>query len=147
MAENPTEVAVGAVTLAVAAGFVIYAVQLTGLGQGAGGNYELTASFESAEGVNPGTAVRLAGIRVGTVTEMDLNRETFRADMAFSIDGTLDVPEDSAVAIASEGLLGGTFVEILPGSSPFKLEPGGEFGETQGARSLLGLLADLITGD
>ena len=147
MSENPAEVAVGAVTLVVAAGFFVYAAQMTGFGQGGTGAYPLTASFESAEGVGPGTDVRLAGIRVGTVTGMELNRETFQADMAFSIHGDVEVPEDSAVSIASEGLLGGTFVEILPGASPFALEPGSEFAETQGARSLLGLLADLIAGN
>jgi len=147
MSESPAEVAVGAVTLAVAAGFFVYAAQMTGFGQGGTEAYPLTASFESAEGVGPGTDVRLAGIRVGTVTGMELNRDTFRADMAFSIHGDVEVPEDSAVSIASEGLLGGTFVEILPGASPFALEPGAEFAETQGARSLLGLLADLIAGN
>lgn len=145
MAENPAEVAVGALTLAVAAGFFVYAAQVTGLGTGGAGSYPLAASFHSAEGVGPGTEVRLAGIRVGTVTALDLDRETFRADMEMALAPDIRVPEDSAVAISSEGLLGGTFVEILPGTSPFSLEAGAEFAETQGARSLLGLLADIIT--
>ena len=49
MSESPAEVAVGAVTLAVAAGFFVYAAQMTGFGQGGTEAYPLTASFESAE--------------------------------------------------------------------------------------------------
>lgn len=149
MSETPTEIAVGALTLAVAAGFFVYASQTAGIGTGTG-NYDLTASFRSAQGVSLGTDVRLAGVKVGSVTAMDLNPETFRADMVFAIDASVDVPEDSSVAISSEGLLGGNFVEIIPGGSPFPLEPGMAFEDTQGALSLLSLLAQFVnsaTGD
>lgn len=134
----------GGATLAVALGFLAYLVQSTGLGL-AGDGYELSASFQSAQGVDAGSDVRLAGVRVGRVTEMALNPETFRADMALMIEAGIELPEDSTVAISSEGLLGGTFVEILPGESPFLLEPGMSFEETKGALSLLGLLAQTVT--
>lgn len=144
MAENITELAVGGVTIAVAAAFGIYAAQITGVAAVTDGAYPLSASFRSAQGIDVGTDVRLAGIRVGTVTGMQLNPETFRADMAFAIDGAVRVPEDSAVSISTEGLLGVSYVEIVPGESPFDLEPGSEFTETEGARSLIGLLAQVI---
>lgn len=144
MAESPAEVAVGALTLVVAGGFFAYAAQTTGWGGSAADSYPLTASFRSAQGVGPGTDVRLAGVRIGTVTGLELDRETYRADMTFAIDPTVDIPEDSAVAVASEGLLGGSFVEIVPGDSPFALEPGSEIVDTQGALSLLGLLSQVI---
>lgn len=149
MSETPTEIAVGALTLAVAAGFFLYASQTAGIGR-ATGDYALTASFRSAQGIDLGTDVRLAGVRVGAVTAMKLNPETFRADMEFAIDDAVEVPEDSSVAISSEGLLGGNFVEIIPGGSPFPLEPGMAFEDTQGALSLIGLLAQFVnsaTGD
>jgi phospholipid/cholesterol/gamma-HCH transport system substrate-binding protein len=56
------------------------------------------------------------------------------------------LPDDSSVAISSEGLLGGTFVEIIPGGSPFTLEDGGQIEDTQGAVSLIGLLSKFVTG-
>jgi len=146
MAEGTaTEAIVGGLTLALAVGFVVYAAQGTGLSAGAGGAYPLTASFRSAEGVAVGSDVRLAGVRIGTVSGLGLNRETFRADLTVAIEQGVSVPEDSAIAISSEGLLGGSFVEILPGGSPFNLAPGDEIVDTQGALSLLGLLAQFIS--
>ena len=86
----------------------------------------------------------MAGVKIGTVTALDLNAETFRADVTVNLRESLDVPEDSSIAISSEGLLGGNFVELVPGGSPFNIEPGGEIEDTQGALSLLGLLAKFV---
>lgn len=145
MANQTTEVLVGGVVLAAAAGFVIYAAQITGAGP-SGEVSEYTASFVSAEGVSIGTDVRLAGVKVGTVTAMKLDPETFQAETAFTVDKDLNLPEDSAVLIASEGLLGGNYVELLPGGSPFNLEPGTEIEDTQSAVSLINLLLRFVSG-
>ena len=144
--ENPIEVVTGAGVVAVAAAFLIYATQFTG-GKAAGGDdYELTASFRSAEGVTVGTDVRLAGVPVGTVAALGLNPQTFRADATFVISDDIVLPDDTSVAVASEGLLGGTYIELQPGGSPFNLEPGGEIENTQSAVSLMTLLMRFVTG-
>ena len=147
MAENPSEVLVGGAVLAAAIVFGIYGAQIGGLGDSRGATYPLTASFRSVEGVNVGTDVRLAGVKVGTVTDLSLNSETYRADTTISVqDGTL-VPDDSAIIISSEGLLGGNFVEIVPGGSPFFFESGDEILDTQGSVSLITLLLKFVTGE
>lgn len=56
------------------------------------------------------------------------------------------VPDDSSIIISSEGLLGGNFVEVMPGGSPFNLEPGDEVLDTQGAVSLISLLVKFVAG-
>ena len=56
------------------------------------------------------------------------------------------VPDDSSVVISSEGLLGGNFVEVMPGGSPFNLEAGEEVLDTQGAVSLISLLVKFVAG-
>ena len=141
-----TEVLVGAAVLAVAAGFFLYASGTTGSDTG-DGSYELAASFRSAEGIAVGTEVRLAGVRVGTVTAMSLDPDSFRAQTTFSLREDIVLPDDSAIAIASEGLLGGNFVEIIPGGSPFNYAPGDTITDTQGAVSLVTLLMRFVTGD
>ncbi|WP_420860683.1 outer membrane lipid asymmetry maintenance protein MlaD [Algirhabdus cladophorae] len=145
MAENTTEVIVGAGVLAVAVGFLAYAAQFAGI-QGQGDSYTLLASFRSAEGISVGSDVRLAGVKVGTVTDMDLNAQTFRADTTVTLSQKVDIPDDSAIVISSEGLLGGNFVEIVPGGSPFNFEPGAEVEDTQGAVSLISLLLKFVSG-
>ncbi len=141
-----TEVIVGGAVLACAIAFGVYASQSTGLSQ-SGAGYELGASFRSLEGVGVGTDVRLAGVKIGTVTGVTLNSDTYRADTRFSVaDGVL-IPDDSAAVISSEGLLGGNFVEVMPGGSPFYFEAGDEITDTQGAVSLISLLVKFVAGD
>ena len=147
MAEQTTETLVGAVVVAAAVGFVLYAVQFSGGTVTGSDDYSLSASFRSVEGISVGTDVRLGGVKVGTVTGLELNPTTFRADTVMTIDGELLLPEDTAVAISSEGLLGGNFVELLPGGSPFNLERGAEIQDTQSSVSLITLLLRFVSGD
>lgn len=145
MSENTTEIIVGAGVLAAAIGFVVYAGQVSDFTGGSAG-YPLEASFRSLEGVSVGTDVRLAGVRVGSVAAVDLNPETYRADTTVSVQQGIEIPDDSAIVISSEGLLGGNFVEIVPGGSPFFFEPGDTIADTQGAVSLVSLLLKFVSG-
>jgi phospholipid/cholesterol/gamma-HCH transport system substrate-binding protein len=145
MKANLAEVLVGAGVLAVAG---VFAMTLNGARGSAGGSdsYTLTASFRAADGVTAGTDVRLSGVKVGTVAEIGLNRESFRADAVLAIRGDILLPDDSAAVVASEGLLGGTFVQIQPGGSPFNLEPGTEIIDTQGSVNIIDLLLKFVGG-
>lgn len=145
MAENQTEVLTGAAVLAAAVGFVLYAVQSTGFSN-AEGSYDLKASFRSVEGILLGSDVRMAGVKVGTITAIDLNPATYFADATVSVQNGLLLPEDSAILISSEGLLGGNFIELVPGGSETNLEPGAEIEDTQGAVSLISLLMKFVSG-
>jgi phospholipid/cholesterol/gamma-HCH transport system substrate-binding protein len=146
MASERTEILAGAAILAAALGFVVYAAQGAGL-TGEAGTYPLSASFRSVEGIRVGSDVRLAGVKVGTITDLALNPQTFFADASLSIREDVLLPVDSAILISSEGLLGGNFVEILPGGALENLEPGGEIEDTQGAVSLISLLLKFVGGD
>ncbi|MBV0912333.1 outer membrane lipid asymmetry maintenance protein MlaD [Anianabacter salinae] len=147
MAQRVTEILVGAGVVAVAAGFLVYAAGATGLGQTASDASRYEAVFRSVQGVNVGTDVRLGGVKVGSVTALDLNPENFRAVASFTVDRVLNLPEDTAVIVASEGLLGGNYIEVQPGGSPFNLEPGATITDTQGAVSLVSLLLKFVSGD
>ncbi|MGR3713077.1 MAG: outer membrane lipid asymmetry maintenance protein MlaD [Shimia sp.] len=140
-----TEALVGAAVLAAAASFMVYASKYANVDRG-GAAYTLNASFRSVEGVSVGTDVRLAGVKIGTVTDIALDPVTFRAQTDFSVANNIELPDDSAIVISSEGLLGGNFVEILPGGSPFNLEPGDEIEDTQSSVSLVSLLLKFVSG-
>jgi phospholipid/cholesterol/gamma-HCH transport system substrate-binding protein len=147
MTTHSTEVITGAVVVAAAAGFLVYASQFADARGAGAGFYEMSASFRSVEGVTLGTDVRLGGVKVGSVTELRLNPDTFRADATFTVQESLALPEDTAVIVSSEGLLGGNFLELLPGGSPFNLEPGSEIENTQSSVSLITLLMRFVAGD
>jgi phospholipid/cholesterol/gamma-HCH transport system substrate-binding protein len=146
MAEDRVEVLTGAAVLAVAVAFVLYAAQGAGLTR-APDSYVLTASFRSVEGIGVGSDVRLAGVKVGTITGLQLNPQTFFADATLTMRNDVLLPTDSAILISSEGLLGGTFVEIQPGGALENLAPGDEIEDTQGAVSLISLLLAFVGGE
>ncbi len=147
MSENTTEVIVGGAVLAAALGFLFYAGQVTGFASGGAADNQYSASFRSIQGVSVGTDVRMAGVKVGTVTELVLNPDTFRADATITVSDSILLPDDTAVVVASEGLLGGNFVELLPGGSITNLEPGTEIEDTQSSVGLVELLLKFVSGD
>ena len=146
MAYERAEIATGAAVLAVALGFVVYAAQGAGLMQSPD-SYPLTASFRSVEGITVGSDVRLAGVKIGTITELQLNPQTFFADAKILLRNDVLLPTDSSILISSEGLLGGNFVELLPGGALDNLAPGDEIEDTQGAVSLITLLLKFVGGE
>ena len=145
MASQTTETIVGGVVLAAAAGFLWYIGQSTAA-MTSGGSYPLNASFRSAEGLRIGTDVRMAGVRVGSVTGLELDPETYRAETTFTVVEGIELPDDTTAIIASEGLLGGVFLELQPGGSPFSVEPGGTIEDTQSSVSLIQLLMQFVSG-
>ena len=145
MAENKLEILAGALVLAAAVGFFAYAGQSAGIG-GTAGTYKLTASFRSVQGIAAGSDVKLAGVKVGTITSLTLNPTTYFADVVINLDTSVLLPVDSAILISSEGLLGGNFVELVPGGMPDNLAPGEEIEDTQGAVSLVSLLMKFVSG-
>ncbi|MFD2739922.1 outer membrane lipid asymmetry maintenance protein MlaD [Sulfitobacter aestuarii] len=145
MREDAAEILVGGVVLAAAIGFAVFAAQAAGITRSSA-TYPLHASFRSLEGVGLGSDLRLAGVRIGEVSAIALNPETYRVETTLSVQRGIEIPDDSAVVVSSEGLLGGNFVEIRPGGSPEAFEPGADITDTQGAVSLISLLMKFVTG-
>ena len=145
MRDDLPEIMVGGVVLAAALGFIIYAGQAAGIGRSSD-SYALKASFRSIEGIDVGTDLRLAGVNIGKVTGLTLNAETYRADTVVSVADGIEIPDDSALVVSSEGLLGGNYMEIVPGGSPFYLSDGDVISDTQGAISLISLLMKFVSG-
>jgi phospholipid/cholesterol/gamma-HCH transport system substrate-binding protein len=145
MSENRAELLAGAVVLAAAIGFMVWAGKGIGLGTTVS-SYPLHASFRSVEGVVVGTDVRMAGVKVGTVTDVVLNPKTFFADTTISLRDDVILPDDSAILVSSEGLMGGSFIEIIPGGSLDNLAAGDEILDTQGAVSVISLMMKFAGG-
>lgn len=145
MAGQTTETLVGAAVLAAAVGFVAFAAQFTEF-TATSSDVSLTASFRSIEGVSVGTDVRMVGVKIGTVSDVTLDTDTYRATAVLTLDSDVPVPDDSAAIVSSEGLLGGSFVEILPGASIDYYADGDQILDTQGSVSLIDLLLKFIAG-
>ena len=138
------EVATGAVILAVALLFLGYAVLNSGRGTVNGDGIRLTARFDRIDGLSNGADVRIAGVRVGSVTDTRIDPETFSAELTMRVDRNLRLPDDTSAEITSEGLLGGRYVSLVPGGSDKVLTDGGRITQTQGSVSLESLLGRFI---
>jgi len=142
------EVAVGAAVIAVALGFLGYALAAGGrgmsLGMATAEGLSLTARFDRIDGLAEGAAVRIAGVRVGSVTGTRIDPKSFEAEISLRLDGGLRLPADTSAEVASEGLLGGKYVALVPGGSDQVLPAGGRITETQGSVSLEQLLGRFI---
>ena len=144
MQNNLVETLIGAVVLAVAAGFLYFAYSTTDTGSVDG--YEIAAEFDGVSGITIGSDVRISGIKVGTVRDLELNPETYQAKLVFSISGAYKLPEDSSAKIALDGLLGGSYIAIEPGGSFDMLEAGDSIEYTQGSIDLVSLIGKFIYG-
>ncbi|MFQ3623466.1 MAG: outer membrane lipid asymmetry maintenance protein MlaD [Acetobacteraceae bacterium] len=140
--KNLVEIAAGAVVLAVAAVFLAYAV--THSGRAIGPGYELTARFDRIDGLGPGADVKVSGVKVGSVVSQRIDPETFLAVVTMRIDNAIRLPADTSAEIASESLLGGRYIALVPGGSDRLLPPGGRIEATQSAVSLEALLGRFI---
>jgi phospholipid/cholesterol/gamma-HCH transport system substrate-binding protein len=138
------EVLAGAVVLLVAGAFLAYAVTNSGRGGLSGPGVTLTAKFDRIDGLAPGADVRIAGVKVGSVLDQRIDPQSFLAVLTLRVDGNLRLPSDSSAEIASEGLLGGRFVSIVPGGSERIIGDRGEITITQSAVSLENLLGRFI---
>ena len=145
MASNAAETLIGAAVLAVAGGFLFYAAQASG-GLGGGSGYPLTAKFFAADGIATGADVRMSGVKVGSVGSLELDRQTFEAVVRLDMMQGVPIPSDTSAKIASDGLLGGSYVALEPGGSEYELEPGEEIERTQGSVSLIDLLGKAVHG-
>ena len=139
---SAAELAAGVAVLLVAAGFVAYAAGNTGRG-GAGGT-RLMARFDNVGSIASGADVRIAGVKVGSVTGSSIDPQTFQATLTFTVQPDIRLPTDSSATVSTGGLLGGSFLTLSPGGSDKVLTDGQSIGITQSATNLEDMLGKFI---
>ncbi len=137
MGKSMFETLVGALVLMVAVTFVILSYTRSNVAAVQG--YEVSARFSSIGGLKVGDDVRFSGIKVGTVTDQSLDPAYYDAVVRMSIESSIELPVDTQVKIASEGLLGGNYVSVLPGGEDDLIKPGGEIKYSQGHVDIIDL--------
>jgi len=136
------ETLTGALVLMIALLFLAYAVAHSG--RTAGSGYTLRARFDHIDGLAVGGDVRIAGVKVGTVTDEQIDPKTFSAIVSLTVRSDIQLPKDSAAAINSESLLGGKYISLSPGGDETDLKPDQTITITQSSVSLEELLGKFI---
>lgn len=143
MKNSTVETLIGALVVIIAFGFFLFAYNTSGKGEHSAG-YRVSAEFDNVEGVNVGTDIRMAGIKIGTVTAQALNPDNFQAVVTMSIDSNIKLADDTSAKVTSEGLLGAKFIALDAGGSETKLAEGGVINYTQGAVDIWSLISQAM---
>lgn len=143
MQRNAIEPILGALVLVAAVAFLVFAYNKAGQRSFAGG-YPLTARFSSIDGLDTGSDVRIGGVKVGQVTDITIDPNSYLAMVKLSVDPQIKLPVDSVASVSTEGLLGGKYVGLLPGSSDDMLKPGALITHTEAAVSLESLIGQFM---
>ena len=142
MKRSVIETVLGAVVLLVAAVFLFYSYKTANV-RSVSGN-EIVADFSGIGGLAVGDEVQISGVKVGSVTAVKLDAESYLARVHMSIDPDIEIPEDTAALISSESLLGGKYLALEPGASTEMLGKGGRVPYTQAPQNLEQLLGQFI---
>jgi len=134
MGRNFVESIMGAVVLAVAGIFLVFALSQSDLGVVKG--YPLSVSFANIGGLSSGSDIRINGIKIGTVLDLKIAPTSFDAVASLSVRPDIHLPDDTVASIASEGLLGSKFLKLEPGHSKTLLAAGGVIDHTKSPQSL-----------
>jgi phospholipid/cholesterol/gamma-HCH transport system substrate-binding protein len=116
-----------------------------GVADAIGGSYKVTAHFTNVGTLSVGAPVKMSGVAIGSVTDVKADPVKLDATVTFAIDNKYNqIPDDSAVAIFTSGLIGSQYVAIQPGGSPNSLKDGDQLVLTQSAMQLEDLIGKFL---
>lgn len=136
------ETILGGVVLVIAGGFLTFAYKTIDIAPTSG--YEITANFSKVDGLEPGSPVRISGVKVGQVMGFSLDPDNYMAVVRMNIDNGVKIPADTAAVVASAGLLDGKFLSLEMGGDEEMIKSGGKIQYTQSTPGLEQLLGQVI---
>jgi phospholipid/cholesterol/gamma-HCH transport system substrate-binding protein len=145
MSKKAIETLVGVFVLLGMIGLVFLALKAANLGSfSVGDTYSLSARFDNIGGLKVRAPVRSAGVTVGRVTAIELDRKTFQGVVRMEIARSMQFPKDSSARILTSGLLGDQYVGLEPGYQEQNLASGDTIKQTQSAVVLESLISQFL---
>lgn len=106
--------------------------------------YQVYGFFNSVSGLKQGARIEMAGVEIGVVSKVSIDKERLVAKVEFSIDKSIGLSEDIIASIKTSGIIGQKFIDILPGGSDVMLEPGEEIFNTESSLDIESLIRKFI---
>jgi len=146
MNSRTIELLVGLFMFLFLAAMLVLALRVSNLTSLAGGDsYQLLARFENIGGLKAGASVSASGVRVGEVSSIEYDPETFEAIAVLDIDQQFDsFPLDTSASIYTAGLLGEQYIGLEPGADFDVLVNSDEIDQTQSAIVLERLIGQVL---
>ena len=146
MQNRTLEVGVGLFLLAGLLALLLLALRVSGLTVGSSENtYKVYAHFENIAGLTVRSKVTMAGVTIGKVTAIDLDRNSYMGRVTMLLDDAVDnLPADSTASILTAGLLGEKYIGISVGGEEEVLSDGGTIHDTQSSLVLEDLIGKFL---
>lgn len=145
MRQNALETFMGAIVLIFAVALLIFAYTSSKSYDVKG--YPVIAKFDRIDGLVVGSDVKMSGIKIGAISKVVLDPQTYMAVVTMNINPNVKLPKDTAAQVSSEGILGGKFMALVPGGDDEMLPFNGEILYTQSSVNLESLIGHLMFGD
>ena len=148
MGHNVFETILGAIVLALAGLFLVFAYSSADLNKVQG--YKISANFPMVDGVKEGTDVKINGVKVGSIEDIKLNTDPgdsqFLVTVVMTINSSIQLPTDTMALVSSESLLGGKYMSLEPGvdETVIKTDGTGRVTRTQAPMRLDDLIGQMI---
>ena len=125
---------------------MVLALKVSGLGSySRADTFRIMAIFDNVGDLKVRAPITIAGVRVGEVTSVTIDGETFKAQVKLLIDKKQDkLPADTSAKILTAGVIGANYVELIPGYSENNLKDGDVIVDTQPAIILENLVGQLL---
>ena len=145
MGKKGIETMVGVFVLLGIIGLVFLALKAANLGSfNAGSTYPIMARFDNIGGLKKHAPVRSAGVTVGRVVSIELDRKTYQGVVRMEFDSAVQFPKDSSARILTAGLLGDQYIGVEPGADEKNLVSGDAIKQTQSAVVLESLISQFL---
>ncbi|OEC47253.1 outer membrane lipid asymmetry maintenance protein MlaD [Pseudomonas sp. 1D4] len=140
------EIGVGLFLLAGLLALLLLALRVSGLSVGsAGETYKVYAHFDNIAGLTVRAKVTMAGVTIGRVTAIDLDRDSYTGRVTMELEKKVDnLPTDSTASILTAGLLGEKYIGISVGGDDRLLKDGSTIRDTQSALVLEDLIGKFL---
>lgn len=142
------ELTVGAFMLAGVLALVFLALRVSGLSMESNEEtYRVKAKFENIGGLTARAKVTMAGVVIGRVSNIYLDRDDFVGVVEMDIYKSVDnLSTDTSAAILTAGVLGEKYIGLIVGAEEENLQNGDEIVNTQSALVLEDLIAKFVVG-
>ena len=145
MGRKSIETLVGLFVVLGVLAMVFLALRAANLGSFRGGDtYTVKARFDNIGGLKARAPVRSAGVKVGTVTKIGLDPQTYQGVVTLEIQKGFQFPKDSSAKILTAGLLGDQYIGLEAGPSEEMLANGQVISQTQSAVVLENLIGQFL---
>ena len=111
---------------------------------GSGDGMVIYAVFGNADGVDPGSAVKMSGVQVGRVVNAVLEPPYYDAVVQIRLNPDVALPDDTSAKVSFGSLLGGNFIELEPGGSGTMMEANHYIEDTSDAVNLVDLISRVV---